>query len=189
MSGREPDFIAPVSSGLKDYVGLFAVTSGHEVDALAANYKKEHDDYNEILLKAIADRLAEAFAESLHEEARKEYWGYAKDENLSNEELIKCSYQGIRPAPGYPVNPDHTEKYTLFDLLNAEKATGIKLTESLAMFPAASVCGIYFSHPQSKYFATGMIDEDQLIDLAKRKKMERDELAKWLRPILPTFLS
>ena len=136
------------------------------------------------MLQALADRLAEAFAECLHERTRKEFWGYVKDEQLSNEELIKESYVGIRPAPGYPACPDHTEKYKLFELLGGEEATGIHLTESLAMYPAASVCGWYFSHPQSQYFGVGKIQRDQLEDYAKRKDMSIEEAEKWLRPIM-----
>ena len=135
-------------------------------------------------MQALADRLAEAFAEWLHQKTRKEYWGYAKDELLNNDQLIHESYQGIRPAPGYPACPDHTEKYKLFDLLGGEKETGIHLTESLAMYPASSVCGWYFAHPESKYFGVGKINTDQLNDYANRKGMDKEEATKWLRPIL-----
>jgi len=147
-------------------------------------FEAAHDDYNKIMLQALADRLAEAFAECLHERVRKEFWGYAKDENLSNEALIRESYQGIRPAPGYPACPDHTEKYKLFELLEAQQATGIQLTESLAMYPAASVCGWYIAHPESKYFGVGKIGHDQLKDYASRKKTDLAVMEKWLRPAL-----
>ena len=136
------------------------------------------------MLQALTDRLAEAFAEYLHEKVRKEYWGYAKEEDLNNEDLVKENYQGIRPAPGYPACPDHTEKYKLFNLLGGEAATGIHLTESLAMYPASSVCGWYFAHPQSKYFGVGKIERDQLEDYARRKGMDIHEAEKWLRPVL-----
>jgi 5-methyltetrahydrofolate--homocysteine methyltransferase len=135
-------------------------------------------------LQALADRLAEAFAECLHVHVRKDYWGYDKNENLSNEELIKEKYKGIRPAPGYPACPDHTEKYKLFNLLGGEEATGITLTESLAMYPASSVCGWYFAHPESKYFGVGKINEDQFEDYAARKNMDKDEVRRWLRPVM-----
>jgi len=142
------------------------------------------DDYNKIMLQALTDRFAEAFAELLHEKVRKEYWGYEKEENLTNEQLIKEEYKGIRPAPGYPACPDHTEKYKLFHLLGGEEATGIHLTESLAMYPAASVCGWYFSHPQSQYFGVGKIQRDQFEDYVQRKGMSKDDMERWLRPIM-----
>jgi len=151
------DFIAPASSGVKDYIGMFAVASGFGCDQLAAKFEAAHDDYNSIMTKALADRLAEAFAEVLHEEIRKTYWGYAKDENLNATSLHKIQYQGIRPAFGYPSQPDHTEKPTMWDLLNVKEATGISLTESFAMMPAASVSALVFAHPESKYFAVGKI--------------------------------
>ena len=176
------DFIAPKDSGVDDYIGFFAVTAGVEIEKLLAKFEAEHDDYNSIMVKALADRLAEAFAEKMHELARKEYWGYSATENLSNEEMIKEKYQGIRPAPGYPACPDHTEKPKLFELLSATSETQIKLTENLAMYPASSVCGLYFSHPQSRYFAVGKIGEDQLQDYAKRKGMDLEEMRKWLAP-------
>src|SRR5690606_9827198 len=141
---------------------------------------EQHDDYNKITLQAMADRLAEAFAEVLHKRTRKEFWGYVKEENLTTEELVKETYQGIRPAPGYPACPDHTEKYKLFDLLNATENAGIQLTESLAMYPASSVCGWYFSHPQSTYFGVGKITQDQLKDYAQRKGMSEEEIGRWL---------
>ena len=177
------DFIAPESSGVEDYIGLFAVTTGHGADEWAATFDKDHDDYASIMAKALADRLAEAFAEYLHKRVRTE-WGYGKQEQLSNEELIREKYQGIRPAPGYPACPDHTEKRLLWDLLEVEKNTGIKLTESCAMWPAASVSGIYFSHPQSKYFAVGKIGNDQIEDYAERKGFSIEETEKWLGPWL-----
>ena len=173
------DFIAPQSTGLRDYLGGFAVTAGIGIQALCERFEKDHDDYNSIMAKALADRLAEAFAEWLHREARKE-WGYGKDETFSNEELIKEQYRGIRPAPGYPASPDHTEKQVLFDLLEVEKHTGIKLTETYAMYPAASVSGLYFAHPQAKYFGVGKIDKDQVKDYAARKKMELSAIERWL---------
>lgn len=173
------DFIAPVGTGKKDYIGMFAVTGGIGLEYLIERYKAEHDDYSEIMAKAIADRLAEAFAELLHERVRKEYWGYAATESLSDEELIKEKYVGIRPAPGYPACPEHTEKGTLFQLLDAEKI-GMKLTESFAMYPAAAVSGFYFSHPDSKYFGLGKISKDQIIDYAKRKDMTVEETERWL---------
>lgn len=173
------DFIAPAD----DYIGAFSVTI-HGVDKYVKQFEAAHDDYNKIMLQALADRLAEAFAELMHERTRKEFWGYAKNEQLSNEELIKEQYTGIRPAPGYPACPDHTEKYKLFELLGGEDATGIQLTESLAMYPASSVCGWYFAHPESKYFGVGKIEKDQLEDYTNRKGMRIDETIRWLRPIL-----
>ena len=178
------DFIAPEESGVEDYFGGFAVTAGIGCDELVAEFEKNHDDYNSIMTKAIADRFAEAFAEKMHELVRKEYWGYAKTEGLSNEDLIKEKYQGIRPAPGYPACPDHTEKRTLFDLLKAEESTGIHLTESFAMYPAASVSGFYFSHPESRYFGLGKISKDQVEDYAKRKNQPLEDVERWLSPNL-----
>ena len=178
------DYMAPKESGIKDYIGGFAVTTGIGADALAEQYEAKQDDYNAIMVKALADRLAEAFAEHLHERVRREYWGYAADETLDNEALIKENYRGIRPAPGYPACPDHTEKASLFELLNATENTGLELTESFAMTPAAAVSGWYFGHPEAKYFNTGKIDSDQLESLAKRKGVETSELARWLTPIL-----
>ncbi|XLD62953.1 methionine synthase [Lacibacter sp. MH-610] len=177
------DFIAPAGADVQDYIGAFSVTI-HGVDHYVKQFEAAHDDYNKIMLQALADRLAEAFAELMHERVRKEFWGYAKSEQLSNEELIKEQYTGIRPAPGYPACPDHTEKYKLFELLGGEEATGIHLTESLAMYPASSVCGWYFAHPESKYFGVGKIEKDQLADYAQRKGMSQEEATKWLRPIL-----
>lgn len=178
------DFVAPKETQVKDYIGMFAVTAGIGIERLVEKFEKEHDDYNSIMIKAIADRLAEAFAEHLHEVVRKEYWGYAEDENFSNEDLIKEKYAGIRPAPGYPAQPDHTEKPIIFSLLDIEKNTGIKLTESLAMYPAASVCGLYFSHPEAKYFTVGKIGKDQVLDYHRRKGMSVEEIERWLSPIL-----
>jgi 5-methyltetrahydrofolate--homocysteine methyltransferase len=176
------DFIAP--KGKADYIGAFAVTAGIGIDEHIARFEKDHDDYNSILLKALADRLAEAFAERMHQRVRKEFWGYAPNENWTNEELIKETYQGIRPAPGYPACPEHTEKATLWKLLQPDQRVGIKLTESYAMLPTAAVSGWYFSHPDSQFFGTGKIDKDQVQDYAKRKGMTLEEAERWLSPIL-----
>lgn len=178
------DYVAPSDSGVADYMGGFAVTAGLGLEKIVAKYEADHDDYNAIMAKAVADRLAESFAEYLHREVRCHYWGYASDENLKNEDLIRENYQGIRPAPGYPACPDHTEKRLLFDLLNAEEAAGITLTESMAMWPAAAVSGFYFAHPESKYFGLGKIDKDQVDDYARRKGMSIQEAEKWLSPNL-----
>ena len=178
------DFVAPKSSGKADYLGAFAVTAGIEEDALAEAYDKQHDDYNKIMVKAVSDRLAEAFAEYLHERVRKVIWGFAAHENLSNEELIRENYQGIRPAPGYPACPEHTEKAPIWQLLEVEKHTGMKLTESFAMWPGAAVSGWYFSHPDSKYFAVAQIQRDQVEDYAARKGMSVTEVERWLAPNL-----
>lgn len=178
------DFIAPKESGIKDYCGAFAVTAGIGVEQLCKEYEALHDDYSSIMVKAVADRLAEATAEWLHEKVRKEIWGYAADENLNNDALVAEQYEGIRPAPGYPSCPDHTEKSKLFALLNAEENTGIHLTESYAMLPAASVSGWYFSHPKSKYFPLGKIYKDQVESYAKRKGMTVEEIERWLAPVL-----
>ena len=177
------DYIAPASSSKQDHIGAFAVTI-HGIEKKIKEFEAAHDDYNKIMLQALADRLAEALAEYLHEKVRKEYWGYDQQESLSNEALIKEEYTGIRPAPGYPACPDHTEKKKLFHLLDAQNQIGITLTESLAMYPASSVCGWYFSHPSSKYFGVGKINKDQLEDYATRKGMSMEEAEKWLRPIL-----
>lgn len=177
------DFIAPASSGKKDHIGAFAVTI-HGIEEHIKKFEANHDDYNKIMLQALADRLAEAFAEFLHLKTRKEYWGYDQNESLSNEELIKEKYVGIRPAPGYPACPDHTEKYKLFDLLQVTQNIGIELTESLAMYPASSVCGWYFAHPQSQYYGVGKIQRDQLEDYARRKNMKLTDAERWLSPIL-----
>lgn len=176
------DFIAPKESGKQDYMGAFCVTTGFGVDEKAAEFEKSFDDYNSIMAKALGDRLAEAFAEFLHEKIRKEIWGYAADEILSNEALIKEEYKGIRPAPGYPACPDHLEKKTIWHLLDVEKQIGVKLTESLAMWPASSVSGYYFANPESKYFGLGKIKEDQVADYAKRRNISIEEAAKWLNP-------
>ena len=178
------DYIAPAESEHKDYVGTFCVTAGFGSDELAAEFEKNHDDYNSIMVKALADRLAEAFAEYLHEKVRKETWGYAKDERLSGDELIKEAYTGIRPAPGYPACPDHLEKPTLWKLMQVEERIGVTLTESLAMWPAASVSGYYFAHPKAKYFGLGKIKRDQLEDYAKRRSISIQEAEKWLMPNL-----
>jgi 5-methyltetrahydrofolate--homocysteine methyltransferase len=178
------DFVAPKETGTTDYMGGFAVTAGIGIEKLVEQFEKNHDDYNSIMIKAIADRLAEAFAEKMHELVRKEYWGYAKDEHLTTEDLIKEEYRGIRPAPGYPACPDHTEKRLLFDLLQAEKNAGIELTENFAMYPAASVSGFYFGHPESKYFGVGKINKDQVEEYAKRKGEDVAFIEKWLSPNL-----
>jgi 5-methyltetrahydrofolate--homocysteine methyltransferase len=177
------DFIAPVEHNKKDHIGAFAVTI-HGIEKHIKAFEVALDDYNKIILQALADRLAEALAEYLHLKVRTEYWAYATDEHLSNEELIKEKYLGIRPAPGYPACPDHTEKYKLFDLLNATETIGINLTESLAMYPASSVCGWYFANPQSQYFGIGKIQRDQLLDYAARKNMALEVAERWLSPIL-----
>jgi len=177
------DFIAPAATGKQDYIGAFTVTI-QGIETHIKRFETALDDYNKITLQALADRLAEAFAELLHEKVRKEYWGYASNEHLTNEELIQESYMGIRPAPGYPACPDHTEKYKLFSLLGGQEATGITLTESLAMYPASSVSGWYFAHPESKYFGVGKIDKNQVEDYARRKNMPLTEVERWLRPVL-----
>ena len=178
------DYIAPKETGIADYLGGFAVTAGLDMEPWLEAYKKDHDDYNSIMLKALADRLAEAFAERMHERVRKEFWGYVPSEALPNEDLIDEKYQGIRPAPGYPACPDHTEKATLFNLLDATKNAGIELTESFAMMPASSVSGWYFSHPQSKYFGIGKVGKDQVEDYSARKKMDIEVIERWLSPVL-----
>lgn len=175
------DYIAPIDSKRADYLGAFVVTTGHGADELAAQFESKHDDYNSIMVKAVADRLAEAFAEMLHEQARMD-WGYGIEEKLSSEQLIEEEYRGIRPAPGYPACPDHTEKQILFKLLDAEAKTGVKLTESCAMWPAASVSGFYFAHPESRYFAVDRLTQDQVIDYARRKGASVREIERWLAP-------
>lgn len=177
------DFIAPKDSGIKDYIGGFVVTTGLGIDQHVAKFEADHDDYNSILLKALADRLAEAFAERMHERVRQEFWGYETD-HLSNDDLIAEKYRGIRPAPGYPACPDHTEKIGLFNILNASEETGVELTESLAMFPTAAVSGWYFGHPQAKYFGLGKINADQVHALADRKGVARDEMERWLGSVM-----
>jgi 5-methyltetrahydrofolate--homocysteine methyltransferase len=178
------DFIAPKDTGIADYIGGFTVTAGLGEDEIAARFKNANDDYSSILVKALADRLAEAFAERMHQRVRKEFWGYAPEESLGNEQLIKEEYQGIRPAPGYPAQPDHTEKETLFRLLDATRATGVELTESFAMWPGSSVSGLYYSHPESYYFGVGKIERDQVEDYAARKGRPVEEMERWLAPIL-----
>jgi 5-methyltetrahydrofolate--homocysteine methyltransferase len=178
------DFIAPKETGLKDYVGGFCVTTGFGVEEIADKYKEDLDDYNSIMVKALGDRFAEAFAECLHDKVRKEFWGYASDENLSNEDLIREEYQGIRPAPGYPACPDHTEKTTLWRLLNVEENIGVKLTDSLAMWPTASVSGLYLAHPKSRYFGLGKITKEQVHDFAIRRGISNEEAERWLAPNL-----
>ncbi|MCM4159901.1 methionine synthase [Antarcticibacterium sp. W02-3] len=176
------DYVAPRNSGIDDYMGCFCVTTGFGTEELAKEYEKDHDDYNSIMIKALSDRLAEAFAEYLHKQIRTEDWGYAPNENLSNEELIKESYKGIRPAPGYPACPDHLEKISIWEVLKVEERIGVKLTESLAMWPAASVSGYYFANPEARYFGVGKIKMDQVRDFAERKNMPVEEAQKWLSP-------
>lgn len=178
------DFVAPKDTGIADYIGGFAVTAGIGIDDLVSKFEKDHDDYNSIMTKALADRLAEAFAEMLHEKVRMEYWGYAVNEGFSNDDLIREKYTGIRPAPGYPAQPDHTEKRILFDLLQTEQNTGITLTEHFAMSPAASVSGLYFAHPESQYFNVGRIGKDQVEDYSQRKGLSVEEVERWLSPNL-----
>jgi 5-methyltetrahydrofolate--homocysteine methyltransferase len=174
------DFIAPKDSGLQDHIGAFAVTAGLGIDALVAEFEREHDDYHAIMVKALADRLAEALAERMHQLVRAEYWGYSPDEDLENEELIRERYVGIRPAPGYPACPDHSEKQVIFDLLDVVERIGVTHTESFALQPAASVCGWYIGHPESHYFGIGRIGRDQLEDYASRKGLEREDVERWL---------
>jgi 5-methyltetrahydrofolate--homocysteine methyltransferase len=178
------DFVAPAASGRADYIGAFAVTAGIGIETHVARFEAQHDDYSSIMLKALADRLAEALAERLHERVRREFWAYAPQEHLDNTDLIREEYQGIRPAPGYPACPDHTEKALLWRLLDADRTTGIRLTESFAMFPTAAVSGFYFSHPKAHYFGVGKIDRDQVISYAQRKGMTVNEAERWLAPIL-----
>jgi 5-methyltetrahydrofolate--homocysteine methyltransferase len=178
------DYVAPAESGVPDWIGAFAVTAGQELAERVEAFKQAHDDYNAILVEALADRLAEAFAECMHARVRREFWGYAADETLSSQQLIREEYCGIRPAPGYPACPDHTEKTLLWELLEVERHTGIRLTESLAMWPAASVSGFYLSHPESRYFALGKIGRDQVADYAERKGMDLREAERWLAPVL-----
>jgi 5-methyltetrahydrofolate--homocysteine methyltransferase len=178
------DFIAPKETGVADYVGTFAVTAGIGEEEAIERHVKKTDDYNRIMAKALCDRLAEAFAEAMHEKVRKELWGYAKGEKLSNDDLILEKYQGIRPAPGYPAQPDHTEKATLWELMDVEKAAGITLTESYAMWPGASVSGLYFANPESQYFGVGKVERDQVEDYAARKRWTVEEAERWLAPVL-----
>jgi 5-methyltetrahydrofolate--homocysteine methyltransferase len=179
-----PDFIAPASSGVPDYIGAFVVTAGIGEDIIADRFKNANDDYSSILCKALADRLAEAFAERMHQRVRREVRGYAPDEALTTDDLIREKYQGVRPAPGYPAQPDHTEKATLFRLLDAKNTAGVKLTESFAMWPGSSVSGLYFSHPESTYFGVGKIERDQVEDYAQRKGWSVAETERWLAPVL-----
>jgi 5-methyltetrahydrofolate--homocysteine methyltransferase len=174
------DFIAPADSGVGDYVGGFAVTAGLGIEEHLEAFEKDHDDYSSIMLKALADRLVEAFAELMHEQVRKDLWGYASNESLTTEQLIREDYRGIRPAPGYPSCPDHTEKETLFSLLDVEVRAGLSLTESFAMYPAASVSGWYFSHPGSKYFNVGKVARDQIEDYSRRKSISVESAERWL---------
>jgi 5-methyltetrahydrofolate--homocysteine methyltransferase len=178
------DFVAPAESGLHDHVGAFAVTAGLGSADRVAAFKAQHDDYSAILLESLADRLAEAFAERLHERVRREFWGYAPDESLDNVALIAEKYTGIRPAPGYPACPEHTEKQTIWELLDVQAATGIELTESMAMWPGASVSGLYFSHPEARYFVLGRVGRDQVEDYARRKGWTVAEAERWLAPNL-----
>ncbi|MCW8924210.1 MAG: methionine synthase, partial [Gammaproteobacteria bacterium] len=178
------DFVAPKGSGKKDYIGAFAVTTGIGIAEHVARFEQQHDDYNSILLKALADRLAEAFAERMHERVRKEFWGYASGESLNNSDLIAESYQGIRPAPGYAACPDHTEKQTLWSLIQPDVNAGITITESFAMLPTAAVSGWYFSHPDARYFGTGKIQKDQVEDYSKRKNEDIKVTERWLSPVL-----
>jgi 5-methyltetrahydrofolate--homocysteine methyltransferase len=177
------DYVAPKSRGIRDYLGAFAVTAGLGCEERVSAFEAAHDDYNAIMLKALADRLAEAFAELMHLRVRRDFWGYAANEDLPNDALITERYRGIRPAPGYPACPDHTEKGTLFDILRATDI-GMTLTESYAMLPAASVSGFYFSHPQARYFAVGKIDRDQVEDYARRKRADVAKTERWLAPAL-----
>jgi 5-methyltetrahydrofolate--homocysteine methyltransferase len=177
------DFVAPRDSKLADYIGGFTVTAGLGEDEVAARFKRANDDYSAIMVSALADRLAEAFAERLHQRVRREFWGFSADETFGPDELIAEKYRGIRPAPGYPAQPDHTEKQTLFSLLDSERI-GVKLTESFAMWPGAAVCGLYFSHPQSHYFGVGKIERDQVEDYARRKGWHIVEAERWLAPVL-----
>jgi 5-methyltetrahydrofolate--homocysteine methyltransferase len=178
------DFVAPRASGLADYIGAFAVTAGAGEQAVVERFQRANDDYSAIMAKALADRLAEALAERLHQRLRREFWAYAPEETLAGPELIAEKYRGIRPAPGYPAQPDHSEKATLFALLDGERQIGVRLTESFAMWPSASVCGLYFSHPESYYFGVGKIERDQVDDYAQRKGWTLAEAEKWLAPIL-----
>jgi len=178
------DFVAPVQTGRADYIGAFAVTAGIGIEDHVARFEEAHDDYSSIMLKALADRLAEALAERLHERVRREWWAYAPQEHLDAAALIHEEYQGIRPAPGYPACPDHTEKAALWRLLDAERSAGISLTESFAMFPTAAVSGFYFSHPKAHYFGVGKIDRDQVVSYAQRKGFTLKDTERWLSPIL-----
>ncbi len=183
-AGKSNNCLADFIDTSDDWMGGFAVTAGHGIDKHVARFEADKDDYNSILIKALADRLAEAFAERMHEHIRKDLWGYAADENLDNKALIKEQYQGIRPAPGYPACPDHSLKPILFDMLSATEHTGIELTTSFAMTPTAAVSGFYFGHPQADYFGVARIGEDQVEDYAKRRDVSLDRARQWLRPNL-----
>jgi 5-methyltetrahydrofolate--homocysteine methyltransferase len=178
------DFVAPKETGLEDYMGFFAVTAGIGAEEVSRRFREEHDDYSAIMVQALADRLSEAFAEHMHEKVRRDLWGYAAEEKLDSEALIKEEYRGIRPAPGYPACPEHTEKRTLWDLLDVERNAGISLTESCAMSPGSAVSGFYFSHPESRYFGVAEIGRDQAADYAARKGMTLGEAERWLAPNL-----
>jgi 5-methyltetrahydrofolate--homocysteine methyltransferase len=178
------DFVAPAETGIADYVGAFVVTAGLEEVRIAERFERANDDYRSILVKALADRIAEAFAERMHERVRKEFWGYAPDENFTADDLVHEKYDGIRPAPGYPAQPDHTEKVTLFDLLKAESRIGVRLTESYAMWPGSSVSGLYLAHPEAHYFGVAKVERDQVEDYALRKGMDIAAVERWLGPIL-----
>ena len=178
------DFVAPKDSGKADYIGAFAVTTGHKIDEKVAQFEADHDDYQSIMLKVLADRLAEAFAEHMHERVRKEFWAYDKAEDFNNDDLVREKYRGIRPAPGYPACPDHTEKQMLWDLLEPEKNAGMTITESFAMLPTAAVSGWYFAHPDARYFSVTRIQKDQVEDYADRKEMDLITAERWLAPIL-----
>lgn len=178
------DFVAPKSSGKVDYIGAFAVSAGFKQDEVCAEFEKTGDDYNNMMVKTLTDRLAEAFSERLHVEVRKELWGYSPDESLSVQDCLAVKYQGIRPAPGYPSQPDHTEKTVMWDLMQIKEQTGIELTDSLAMHPASSVCGQYFANPCAYYFGVDEVCKDQVASYAKRKDMQVGEVEKWLAPIL-----
>jgi 5-methyltetrahydrofolate--homocysteine methyltransferase len=178
------DFVAPRDSGVKDWIGAFAVTAGLGVDEKVREFEARHDDYRSIMLKSLADRLAEALAERMHERVRREFWGYAPDERFSSDDLIREGYRGIRPAPGYPACPEHSEKATLWRMLDAEHKAGINLTENFAMFPTAAVSGWYFSHPEARYFQVGQIDADQVESYARRKGWTAEEARRWLAPLL-----
>jgi 5-methyltetrahydrofolate--homocysteine methyltransferase len=178
------DFVAPRDSGVPDWIGAFAVTAGIGLDEKVREFEARHDDYGSIMLKALADRLAEALAERMHERVRREFWGYAPEERFANDQLVREAYRGIRPAPGYPACPDHTEKATLWKLLDVERNVGIRLTENFAMYPTAAVSGWYFSHPEAKYFQVGRIDPDQVADYARRKELSLTEAERWLAPLI-----
>jgi 5-methyltetrahydrofolate--homocysteine methyltransferase len=178
------DFVAPESSGKADYLGAFVVTAGAEEAKISARYARANDDYGSIMVKALADRIVEAFAERMHERVRREFWGYAATENFAPQELVAEPYQGIRPAPGYPAQPDHSEKATLFRLLSAERRTGAKLTETFAMSPPSTICGLYFAHPEAHYFGVARVERDQVEDYARRKGVAVAEIERWLAPVL-----